>query len=54
MTLVGVKINNSITKQSEPYCLKIQNTLHYLIDAFLPYSDYTHIYAQIYILDITE
>ena len=54
MTLVGVKINNSITKQSEPYCLKIQNILHYLIDAFLPYGDYTHIYAQIYILDITE
>jgi len=54
MTLVGVKINNSITKQSEPYCLKIQNTLHYLIDAFLPYGDYTHIYAQIYILDTTE
>jgi len=54
MTLVGVKINNSITKQSEPYCLKIQNTLHYLVDAFLLYGDYTHIYAQIYILDTTE
>jgi len=49
-----VKINNSITRQSGPYYLKIQNTLHYLIGAFLPYGDYTHIYAQIYILDTTE
>ena len=49
-----MKINNSITRQSGPYYLKIQNTLHYLVDAFLLYGDYTHIYAQIYILDTTE
>jgi len=40
MTLVGVKINNSMIKQSGSYCFKIEGE--------------TLIYVQIYILDIAE
>jgi len=54
MTLVEVKINNSVTRQSGPYCFKIQGELHYLTGALLPQSDQTPTYAQIYILDIAE
>jgi len=54
MTLVGVKIYNSVTRQSGPYCFKIQGELHYLTGALFPYSDQTPIYAQIYILDTAE
>jgi len=54
MTSVGVKIDNSVTRQSGPYCFKIQGELHYLTGALLPYGDQTLIYAQIYILDTTE
>jgi len=54
MTSVGVKINNSATRQSSPYCCKIQGELHHLTGALLPHGDQTPIYAQIYILDTVE
>jgi len=54
MTLVGVKINNSVTRQSGPYCFKIQGKLHHLTSALLSHSDHPPIYAQIYILDIAK
>ena len=54
MTSVRVKINNSVTRQSGPYCFKIQGELHHLTGALLPHSDQTPIYAQIYILDTAE
>jgi len=54
MTSVGVKIDNSVTRQSGPYCFKIQGELHHLTGALLPHGDHTPIYAQIYILDTAE
>jgi len=54
MTSVGVKIDNSVTRQSGPYCFKIQGELHHLTGALLPHNDKTPIYAQIYILDTAE
>jgi len=54
MTSVGVKINNSVTKQSGPYCFKIQEELYHLTGAFLPHGDHTPTYVQIYILNIVE
>jgi len=54
MTSVRVKIDNSVTRQLGPYCFKIQEELHYLTGALLPYSDQTSIYVQIYILDTAE
>jgi len=54
MTSVGVKIDNSVTRQSGPYCFKIQGELHYLTGALLPHGDQTPMYAQIYILDTVE
>jgi len=54
MTSVGVKIDNSVTRQSGSYCFRIQGELHYLTSALLLHSDQTSIYAQIYILDIAE
>jgi len=54
MTSVGVKIDNSVTRQPGPYCFKIQGELHHLTGALLPHGDQTPIYAQIYILDTTE
>jgi len=50
MTLVGVKIDNSMTGQSGPYYFKIQEELHYLTSALFSYGDHFSIYAQIYIL----
>jgi len=54
MTSVGVKIDNSVTRQSGPYCFKIQGELHHLTGTLLPHSDHPSIYAQIYILDTAE
>jgi len=54
MTSVEVKIDNSVTRQSGPYCFKIQGELHHLTGALLPHADQTLIYVQIYILDIVE
>jgi len=54
MTSVGVKIDNSVTRQSSPYCFKIQGELYHLTGALLPHGDETPIYAQIYILDTAE
>ena len=54
MTLVGVKIDNSVTRQSGPYCFKIQEELHYLTGTLLSHGNQTPIYAQIYILDTAE
>jgi len=54
MTSVGVKINNSVTRQLGPYCFKIQGELHHLTGALLPHSNQTPMYTQIYILDIAE
>jgi len=54
MTSVGVKIDNSVTRQSGPYCFKIQEELHHLTGALLPHSDHSPTYAQIYILDTAE
>jgi len=53
ITSVGVKIDNSVIRQSGLYCFKIQE-LHHLRDALFFYSDQTPIYAQIYILDTVE
>jgi len=54
MTSVGVKIDNSVTRQSGPYCFKIQGELHHLTGALLPHGDQTPTYVQIYILDTAE
>jgi len=54
MTLVGVKIDNSVTRQSGLYCFKIQREPYYFTGALLPHADQTPMYAQIYILDTTE
>ena len=54
MTSVGVKIDNSVTRQSSPYCFKIQGELYHLTGALLPHGDQTPMYAQIYILDTAE
>ena len=54
MTLVGVKIDNSVTRQSGPYCFKIQGELHHLTGALLSHGGQTPMYAQIYILDTAE
>jgi len=54
MTSVGVKIDNLVTRQSGPYCFKIQGELHHLTGALLPHGNQTPIYVQIYILDIAE
>jgi len=54
MTSVGVKIDNSVTRQSDLYCFKIQGELHHLTSALLPHGDQTPMYAQIYILDTVE
>jgi len=54
MTLVGVKIDNLVTRQSVPYCFKIQEELHYLTSALFSHGNQTPIYAQIYILDTAE
>ena len=39
MTSVGVKIDNSVTRQSGPYCFKIQGELYHLTGALLPHND---------------
>ena len=54
MTSVGVKIDNSVTRQSGPYCFKIQGELHHLTSTPLSHSDQTPMYVQIYILDTAE
>jgi len=54
MTSVGVKIDNSVTRQSSPYCFKIQGELYHLTGALLPYGDHPPAYAQIYILYTVE
>jgi len=54
MTSVGVKIDNSVTRQSSPYCFQIQGELHHLTGTLLPHGDQTPMYAQIYILDTAE
>jgi len=54
MTSVGVKINNSVTRQLDPYCFKIQEELHHLTGALLPHGNQTLIYVQIYIFNTVE
>jgi len=54
MTSVGVKIDNLVTRQSGPYCFKIQRELHHLTGALFPHDDHPPAYAQIYILDTAE
>ena len=54
MTSVGVKIDNSVIKQSGPYCFKIQGELYHLTSALSSHGDYPFTYAQIYILNIAE
>ena len=54
MTLVEVKIDNSVTRQSGPYCFKIQGELHHLTGTLPSHGNQTPIYAQIYILDIAD
>jgi len=54
MTSVGVKIDNSVSRQSGLYCFKIQRELHHLTGALFPHGDQTPMYAQIYILNIAE
>jgi len=54
MTSVGVKIDNSVTRQSGSYCFKIQGELHHLTGTLLSHGDQTPMYTQIYILDTAE
>jgi len=54
MTSIGVKIDNSVIRQSGPYCFKIQGELHHLTGALLSHGDHPSTYAQIYILDTAE
>jgi len=54
MTSVGVKIDNSVTRQSGPYVFKIQGELHYLTSALLSHGNHSPTYVQIYILDTAE
>jgi len=54
MTSVGVKIDNSVTRQSGPYCFKIQEELYHLTSALLSHGNHPPTYAQIYILDTAE
>jgi len=54
MTLVGVKIDNLVTRQSGLYCFKIQGELHHLTGALLSHGNQTPMYAQIYILDTAK
>jgi len=54
MTSVGVKIDNSVTRQSGPYYFKIQGELYHLTGALLPHGNQTPMYVQIYILDTVE
>jgi len=54
MISVEVKIDNLVTRQSGPYCFKIQEELHHLTGALLSHSNHSPTYAQIYILDIAE
>ena len=54
MTSVGVKINNSVTRQSGLYYFKIQRKIYYLTSTLLFHADQTPIYTQIYILDTAE
>jgi len=54
MTSVGVKIDNSVTRQSGPYCFKIQGELYHLTSALFSHGNQTSMYTQIYILDIAE
>jgi len=54
MSSVEVKIDNLVTRQSGPYCFKIQGELYYFTGALLSHGNQTPIYAQIYILDTAE
>jgi len=54
MISVGVKIDNSVTRQSGPYYFKIQGELHHLTGALLSHADQTPIYVQIYILNTAK
>ena len=54
MTSVGVKIDNSVTRQFSLYYFKIQGELHYLTGTLLSHADQTLICMQIYILDTAE
>jgi len=45
ITSVEVKINNSVIRQSGLYYFKIQEELHHLTGALLPYADQTPIYT---------
>jgi len=54
MTLVGVKIDNLVTRQSGPYYFKIQGELYHLTGSLFPHGDQTPIYVQIYILNTVE
>ena len=54
MTSVEVKIDNSVTRQSGPYCFKIQRELYHLTGALLSHGNYSPTYAQIYILDTAK
>jgi len=49
MTSVGVRIDNLVTRQSGPYCFKIQGGLHYLTGALLSHDDQTPIYMHKFI-----
>jgi len=54
MTLVGVKIDNLVTRQSGPYYFKIQGELYHLTGSLFPHGDQTPIYVQIYTLNTVE
>jgi len=54
MTSIEVKINNSVIRQFDLYCFKIEKKLYHLTSTFLSHGNQTPIYMQIYILNIAE
>ncbi len=53
-TSLGVKIDESVTRSSGPYCFKIHGELCHLSGALLSNNPWSSIYAQIYIHDPAE
>jgi len=47
MTSVEVKIDNLVTRQSGPYCFKIQGELYYFTGALLSHGNQTPIYISL-------
>jgi hypothetical protein len=53
-TSVGVKIDNSVTRGTGPYCFKISGELHHSMGTLMPPGDHAPQFAQLYIYDPAE